>query len=252
MNHAAYMRMISGSIVVLAFGCAVGCETPSAATAREESAPEAQPPTRPTFDRPARVRYHMDRQVDDLRAIERDLLAGRLGAAKLCALGMTRPEQDRGMSPWSARSTAFVDAAASLAIAPSVDEALRREVRVAQACAECHLEAQAIPRFSPPPVLPVDGVGIAARMDRHRWATDRLREGMVAASEERWRAGLGVLAATPAPFSPLTDASRLADALQARAAHALEVRTNETLDERTATYGELLVTCAACHATLAR
>ena len=61
---------------------------------------------------------------------------------------------------------------------------------------------------------------------------------------------LAWFSATPLPFSPLTDAPQLAADLQKRAADQLETRATTSLEERGRAYGEILVRCAACHATL--
>ena len=84
-------------------------------------------------------------------------------------------------------------------------------------------------------------------MARHLWATDRLWEAMVGGNEPAWRDGLEVLAETPLPFTPAgTDG--LARRLQDLAQDQLSRTT--TLDERAAAYGELLRTCAGCHARM--
>lgn len=233
----------------LALLAVAGC-TPSAASNDD---PKAQPPAPARFDRPAMVRFHMARHFDDLRLIEQKLLAGHLADAKTVAVLLTKPAPDPGMSPWATDINAVGDAARALGESPSVDEALRREVRVAQACAWCHLRLQAQPVVAPPPAVIADDGTPVARMARHRWATDRLWEGLVGPSSSSWRAGLDVLAATPLSFAPVTDAPALGAQLQQLAGTArTKLRDgSETLDDRSRLYGEMLVTCAACHTSLA-
>ena len=200
---------------------------------------------RARFDRPAMVRFHMRRHFDDLRAIERHLIAGRLDDARALAYLLARPSADPGVAPWAPESRQVVDAALALAAAPSLDEACRREPRVSAACAGCHLRARATPVFDPPPPPPDDLPTPEARMARHLWATDWLWEAMVGGSEPAWRSGLAVLAATPLRFTR-TDTSRLAgrlaDLAESQGSRAI------TLADRAAAYGELLVTCTRCHA----
>jgi hypothetical protein len=87
-------------------------------------------------------------------------------------------------------------------------------------------------------------------MARHQWAADRLWEGMVGAADESWQAGLDVLARAPLPSpSPSADQVVLATRLQRLAEHARATLPTEGLDQRAATYGEILVVCAGCHAT---
>jgi hypothetical protein len=212
----------------------------------ERHAARAAPPAageRVPFDRPAVVRFHMQRNFDDLRAIERRLLAGQLDEVRALAHLLARPSGDPGIAAWGPEVRRVVDAAVDLAAAPSLDEACRREPRVSAACAGCHLRAGAAPVFPPPPPVPLDRPTHDARMARHLWATDRLWEAMVGGSEPAWRGGLAVLAATPLPFTE-RDLSRFARRLQDLARDAL----SPTTADRAAAYGELLVTCTGCHA----
>ena len=61
---------------------------------------------------------------------------------------------------------------------------------------------------------------------------------------------LTVLAEDPLPFALLNDAPQLAKDLQARARAQLDARATTLLDDRGTAYGEILVECAACHASL--
>ena len=84
-------------------------------------------------------------------------------------------------------------------------------------------------------------------MLRHRWAADRLWEGIVGGADEPWRAGLEVLAAKPLDWGPSSsDRSVHARALQGLALEARRQRT-PTIESRTTAYGEMLVACASCH-----
>jgi hypothetical protein len=84
-------------------------------------------------------------------------------------------------------------------------------------------------------------------MLRHRWAADRLWEGIIGGNDEPWRAGLDVLAAPPlewAKFAP--GRTEHANKLRRLAENA---RRNKAADlaGRATAYGEMLATCAACH-----
>ena len=189
-------------------------------------------PARLDLDRPSLVRYHMHRHFSDLRDIERMLLAGRLDDARARAFLLTKTESDRGLDVFDQQALAVSRAAAALVAAPSIPDACRLEARVAEACAGCHVY---VPKVLPLPALPrAPDPGMA----RHAWAADRLWEGIVLADTRRWRAGLDVFAAT--------STGRLQD-LSRGAIEALETH-QDTLTTRATTYGELLVTCASCHA----
>jgi cytochrome c553 len=209
-----------------------------------------EPPAPVRIAKPEMVRFHMNRHFDDLQAIQRLLVSGKLAEAKSLAFMLTKPATDPGLAPWAAESASVTEAARALVAAPGVDEALRREARVAVACAYCHVHTQQAPVFAAPPTTPTDEANTASAMARHQWAVDRLWEGVVGGSDRPWRAGLEVLGATPLPYSPAAPA--LATRLQqlARSAMTAHREQTETLDERGRLYGEMLVTCAACHQQL--
>ena len=184
------------------------------------------------LDRPSVVRFHMQRHFGDLRDIERMLLAGRLDDARARAFLLTKPARDRGLDPFAQESAAVSRAAAALVSAPSIPEACRLEARVAEACASCHVH---IPKVLPLPAMPSQP---DASMQRHGWAADRLWEGVVLADTRRWRAGLDVFA--------IASTGRVQE-LARGAVQSLETH-QDTVATRAATYGELLVACANCHA----
>jgi mono/diheme cytochrome c family protein len=81
------------------------------------------------------------------------------------------------------------------------------------------------------------------------WAADRLWVGIVADSPEAWRTGLTLLASGSRTWSGVTRAQApFANALKRTAQAALRAKVAPP-DARAATYGELLSTCAGCHAT---
>jgi hypothetical protein len=85
-------------------------------------------------------------------------------------------------------------------------------------------------------------------MARHRWAADRLWEGLVGGDDAPWQAGLEVLAAAPLRWPELGERKGLARLLQRLAEQARQRGATAGPAERATTYGEMAVTCAACHA----
>lgn len=211
-----------------------------------------QPPAPISLRDPVLTRFHMQRRFDSLREVERELLDGKLDAAKERARALTIPSTDPGLAAFDLESKAVTRAAEELAAAPSIDEALRREARVGIACAECHFRAQKPPTFAIASLVPDDRNTEASRMARHAWATDRLWEGLVAGDDQHWWQGLVVLAQTHPPKRTL--AADLGELVRARAREAMDrrLRNTETLDERGRLYGEMLVACAGCHEKLRR
>ncbi len=212
-----------------------------------EPLPDPLPPAR--FRDLAAARYHMRQHFDDLRMIEELLIAGKLDEGLTLAQLLVGQPDEPGLEPWSLHVNRVADAADRLVHAPGLDDALRREAQLAVECAGCHVASQNWPRFGPVSAPPPDGPRRQDRMARHVWAVDRLWESLVGADDVRWTRGLEVLAATPLPFPPTGDPPQLAIDLQAKARAQLANRTTTLLDERGTAYGEMLVTCAACHAS---
>lgn len=190
-----------------------------------------------------RTKYHMRQQFSDLRTIERMLVAGKLEEAKALAF-LLKPFGEVAQTAEAREVTLAVGA---LRNARTLDDAIYAEVRVGASCAHCHVKAQKLPVFKAPSSAPPDRPAIAAQMARHQWAVDRIWEGLIAASDEHWRAGLYVLATSPLPRSS-THAPQLATRLQEQARAALEAGAM-SVDGRASAYGAILVTCKNCHAT---
>jgi cytochrome c553 len=192
-----------------------------------------------------RLKYHMRRSLNDVQTIERLLVAGKLEEARTLAFMLTR--HPPGL-PQTAESRDVVLAAGALVNATTIEQAIYTEVRVASACARCHARVQKLPVFRMPSQAPPDRPQLVAQMARHQWAVDRLWEGLVGASHQHWQAGLYVIATSQFPG---TEKPEHATRLQLLARAALEDRAS-TLDTRASRYGDLLVTCAGCHARRAR
>jgi cytochrome c553 len=192
------------------------------------------------------VRYHMHGNLDVLRAIERLLIRGSLDDARSLARSVAEAPIEPDLGSWAARAATIRDRAAAVASAPSLDEAVRREARLAEACADCHLDTRVQPELRSPPVPP-DRDTLLARMARHRWAADRLWEGVIAADDAPWNAGLVVLSATPLRWPELGERISLARSLQRLADQARQRSATDTIADRARSYGEMLVVCTACH-----
>jgi mono/diheme cytochrome c family protein len=178
-----------------------------------------------------------------LRAIERFAIHGKLDDVKRFAAAIAEAPDEPGMGAWTANATLVRERAASLAASSTVTEACKREAKLAAACANCHVEAGALADLDHPPTAPPDEQTVDARMARHRWATDRISEAIVAGVDEPWLQGIDVLAATPLDWKSI-DPTRapFARMLQKRAA------TAKKATDRATAYGEILVICAGCHA----
>ena len=197
----------------------------------------------PALARPDVVRERMRQQFNDLRDIEGMLLDGKLEDAKARAFFLTKQADDPGLAALAAQSQAVTDAATSLGEARSIPEACRRMAKVAGTCAACHVH---FPKPLRPP--PERAPGAAQPLDRvqlHAAAADKLFEGAVLGDLRRWREGVEALTTSTVPGR-----EDLARRLQERAQGALaEIQSgSSTAASRAGVYGEMLVTCAECHA----
>ena len=164
------------------------------------------------------MRFHMQQNFDLLRAMERLLIRGKLEDARQFATAIATAPDEPAHGPWATYVVAVRDRAAAVSRATDVPDAIRKVAAVGAACGKCH--AEHVPKLDtgPLPRLPADQPTLAARMARHRWAADRLWEGVVGNDDGPWRAGLDVLAA--APFEISVDRAPFARTLQRAADQA--------------------------------
>jgi hypothetical protein len=201
----------------------------------------------PALTRPDVVRERMRTQFNDLRDIQNMLLDGKLEDAKARAFMVTKQADDPGLAALAAQSQAVSDAATSLGESRTTPEACRRLAKVAGACAGCHAYFPK-PLRVPPETAPATAQPrVADQMKAHVTATDRLFEGAVLGDLRRWREGVDALAAMPIQVPGRED---LGQRLQDKAQGALaDIQSgSSTTATRAAAYGEMLVTCAECHA----
>jgi len=185
-----------------------------------------------------------EQQLVDLRMIERSVLAGRVDEVKTLAYLFAQPPP-AWMAPWPEASEHVTAAARSLATSPDLGAACRRTPLLATACAGCHVEAHVAPNLVTP-ARPSDDVTFASRAAIHRWAIDRLWDGMIGASDSPWQLGLAALAEVPAPDAIGGEDLMLAQHLQRVARDQLGAPASDVASRGEA-YGELLASCTGCH-----
>ena len=196
------------------------------------------------FERDMMVRLHMHENFGMVQAIEHLLVRNRFDEARELARGIALAPDEPGMSTWAIENARVREQASAVANAATLEDALHAVTRLGGACAACHVANGTLPDLSTTPAAPPDRTTLEARMARHRWATERLWEGMIGLSDESWRVGLDVLTSTPLPATELgKEREALAKNLQRTAKRARSVKAGE----RAGVYGEMLVICAQCH-----
>jgi cytochrome c553 len=133
--------------------------------------------------------------------------------------------------------------------AESVEAAAMGVAAMARVCAECHVASGSGPQFdaaypmheqAPPDTL-------TQRMFRHIWASDQLWDGLITPNDQAWQAGAEALAQAPAITSHQVPAGFRSALLQVRELGA-RAREASGLEQRAEVYGQVLATCANCHA----
>lgn len=206
----------------LALGCGAG------------RAPVVAQPALPTAP-------HMQEVLDRAVAAREAVVAGdvrdaRLQLAWLADNAITSAPPPPAMAHLA---EAVREAAATGANGAGLREVGIATASLARACGDCHdavVDGPLFPAENLPP-----GEQIETHMLRHRWAVDRMWEGLVSPDDHRWRSG--AYAFLEEPLVPeivaLTQVHTLGRA-------GLDASSRE---ERAVLYGEILSSCAMCHQT---
>jgi cytochrome c553 len=180
-------------------------------------------------------------------AVVRGDLEGAKSAARAIAALTPSPALDASAQPLFEE---MQREARRVAEAPDLVWAAHGVGNVAATCAACH---DAMGR-SPPPSrrAPTGAPNVETQMVRHLWASDRLWEGLSTPSEASWRAGAAVLADPTLAEAELLRGRPVPPPIEGLAATVrklgLDAATTENRVARGALYGELLDSCARCHA----
>jgi cytochrome c553 len=162
------------------------------------------------------------------------------------------PEQglpDGAPPAWTPLHDRLLSAARDAASASDLEQAASGLASVALACGTCHQALETSPLYPAP--APDDGANAlqAAMMD-HKWAAERLWEGVTGPWDNAWERGAEALASGDV-FGDLGPEVILSDALRQRGQALRDLgeaaERADTLDARARVYGRLLATCGDCH-----
>lgn len=130
--------------------------------------------------------------------------------------------------------------------APSYAMATEATARMAAGCGTCHAETMAGPSFTGRLDPPGEVAGEVGHMVEHVWAADRMWEGLMLPSDERWEAGAVLLGDHPVPAESFTpEMARIGERLVAL---SREAASTEGAVARARVYGRILEACGTCHA----
>lgn len=189
--------------------------------------------------------------ADDIQAavVDGDLRAVREPASWLAEHDI--PSLPEGSETYLAEMQGFARQAGQ---ATSLADAAHAMGGIAKTCGTCHQKNIAEPltkwtgSLSP-------GEDVATHMTRHAWAVERMWEGLVLPSDDKWAKGAKAL--EEAPFKPEAVAGTSSEdiaiqkevELLEKRCHGIGSKAETATDatERANLYGELLTTCASCH-----
>lgn len=122
--------------------------------------------------------------------------------------------------------------------------------RLAVTCGSCHSRVEDGPRPPGVSTAPADDQDTQEHMLQHQWAMDRMWEGLVVPSPDRWRAGARILADHKVSAAGLDESvGLLAARVHEQGQQALDDRSPAARGDR---FGRILSDCAACHAEMGR
>lgn len=183
-------------------------------------------------------------------ALQHAMVRGDLTAARRAAANIAEVEEIPGLTwdagPYLARMRTEALAVRS---ATSFQQASEAAGRMGAACGDCHARGNVGPRPDGTTTAPVVGEDDPQyHMIRHAWAVDRMWEGLVVPSVDRWRAGARVLAEQAISAVGLNpEVSLLAARVHEMGRQALDDTRPSQQAER---FGKILTDCAGCHAEM--
>ncbi len=136
--------------------------------------------------------------------------------------------------------------------AADVEAAATAVADMARACGGCH-EKLSGPTFTGESPAGEES-SVVADMKRHRWAADRMWEGLVGPSDTAWRAGVDALVDAPLHAEAMADDKTLPKEVfdLAQQAHNIGEKGGTTTDAeaRAVLYAEYVSACSGCHTQL--
>jgi cytochrome c553 len=194
----------------------------------------------------------MAEHFEQVVAIRDAVIAGDLRRARAPAAWLAEHGGPRSApASWEPYRVEVRRIAAGLSDGSTVSEAAARTAQMAAICGLCHRAAGVRIERDMPALVERWNTGTERLMMRHRWAVDRLWEGLVGPSDTAWEIGARVLADAPLETSDVATEGpihpRRAELVEEL--HRLgDLAPSATQPgQRAALVGKLLATCSGCH-----
>jgi cytochrome c553 len=195
----------------------------------------------------------MHRHFDDVTAIQQALISGDLllaqSLAKQTRAGFAGPAPEK----WGPFIERTVASAEMMEAAKDLDMAARVAATMAGTCGDCHsnlgIHATGV-HVEPAPTAEGNN-SFSSYMRRHRWAADRMWDGLIGPSDAAWNAGVQVLISTPLKAEDVSNQMVVTPEIEALLKQVEESSTTaqvaQTPEQWRELYGGLLAGCASCH-----
>ena len=237
---------------------ATGCQTEGEPAPVAPTHP-ATSPTLPETIQAAGARMHG--RLEAARRIQLDVVHSDLASAQREARTLRDFAEPEMLAHWRPYLDRVSDAARQIEQAPDVVRAAKTAAGLGRECARCH-DAMAAHIVFPVAPRPPESRKLQPEMLGHEWAAARMWEGLIGPSDERW--GEGARALTQIPLAivadqprevprqdwTLPDADKVGDDVARVRLYANRALAERDQDARAAVFGDLLATCAHCHAVI--
>lgn len=251
MRRAVWVLVLVG---VLGTACGGESEAPATPTGPTTEPAPATPPPPPEPTGPEAVREVMRGHYGRARSAHDALIRADMDQARADMAWLATHEEGEAL-PENLRPllAAMQAEAARFAEATTLTEAGTALARTLVHCGTCHSTAGDGPTIAEVP-MPM-GEEPADRMRRHRWASDRMFDGLVTANVEMFRSGNAALTSAPLTRDDLpATAPQPEDQVVALTTHVRDLGAEAAAAADDATrasiYGRYLATCGTCHRLL--
>ncbi len=194
----------------------------------------------------AAAQQRMHERFGALARAQQALMHGDLDRVHAEATTLGTLDEPDVLAQWKPHVAAIRERAAIVHDAADPMAAGHAIAEVARRCASCHQASHAKLVWAEEPP-PADRARLAAVMNSHQYAAARMWEGLIGPSDARWLDGARRLAVAPIAITAESSALGIAD--DVAKVHVFARRAAEVKD-RAQLYGDLLATCAHCHAVI--
>lgn len=239
--HARVGLRSAARLVAFLFLVHCGGSTPPAT--------EATPPPTSADEKSKVTNMHL--HFADINEIHLALISGNLIAARQMAKKVRvgfAGAQPKGWEPFIKRTVASAE---MLEVTSDLDMAARLASTMAGTCGDCHRaqNIEVVEHVALPP--PREEDKFSDFMTQHRWAAERMWEGLIGPSEAAWNAGSAVLGNTDLGTKDLEGHLSSTPEIEALLAQlrndASVANKTQGSQNRQELYGSFLSGCAGCH-----